>query len=192
MSKRNPTREEQLAVEGFEKFHGKESERILTDSIDWPPDESLWDRDDFMPDRLPKWVSGLGELLAISYIDERTLAHETITFKKPYPILASNFQMTRFQEETLFVVGGKYRVESEENLICGEIPWIEYLSVKSFDDFKPTPYIHEFSFDEEGAGLPWPRPILAQNKAANQIYILRGDSEFGIDRIGRVSGGISG
>ncbi len=187
MKRRNPTREEDLAVEGYAKFHGKESEKVVTDRIQWPPpDELEWEYGPFS--KLPKWVSALGELLWFSYEKEDPetgeLAEEEVyEFKKPYPLLCSDFQSKCEGEESLFVVGGNYKLDYEEGLICGNLIRISYLSVKSFDDFTPTEYVHRLDAD-------W--PIAAQSKDRRQLYIFRANSEFSIERQGNVSAGIAG
>ena len=186
MSKRNPmSREEELAVEGREYFTGGKSERVTTDRLQWPPPQELLDH--FDVSRLPKWVSALGELLAISYekegSDGELYEEEVLEFKKPYPLLCSDFAMTDEGYESLYIVGGDYKAHAEEDLICGNIIWVEYVSVKSFDDFKPVNYKHRFD-------SPW--PLLAQSKDRRQLYVLRDESEFYIERSGNVSAGIAG
>lgn len=181
-----PTREEDLAMEGYEHFHGKTSEKITTDRIQWPPPQELIDRFG-NPGGLPAWVSALGELLSISYEKENDdgelFEEETLEFKKPYPLLCSDYMSMLEEEETLYIIGGNYKAHREEDLICGNIIWVEYLSVKSFDDFQPVNYKHRFD-------SPW--PVLAQSKDLRQLYIFRGDSNFFIERQGNVSAGIAG
>ena len=186
-TKRNQiSREEREAVLGREYFTGGKSERVLTDRIQWPPPAVLEEAFGPMP-RLPKWVSALGELLAFSYEKEDEdgeLYEESVfEFKKPYPLLCSDFTSTIDGDETLYVVGGNYKLDYEEDLICGNVIWVEYVSVKSFDDFQPTNYRHRFD-------SPW--PIAAQSEDRKQLYILRDESEFYIDREGGVSAGIAG
>jgi hypothetical protein len=186
MARKNQTREEDLAAEGYEKFHGKESEKVVTDRIMWPPpDELEWE---FGPwPKLPKWVSALGELLWFSYekeLENGELQEEEIyEFNKPYPLLCSDFQSKCEGEESLFVIGGNYKLHQEDDLICGNLIRVSYLSVKSFDDFTPTEYVHRLDAD-------W--PIAAQSKDRRQLYIFRGESEFSIERNGNVSAGIAG
>jgi hypothetical protein len=48
---------------------------------------------------------------------------------------------------------------------------------------KPTEYVHEFND---------PHPIVAVNHNGKQLYILRGESNFSIDRSEPVSAGIKG
>lgn len=187
MSKRNQiSREERDAVIGREYFTGGKSEQIATDRIQWPPPDELVEIFGPLP-RLPKWVSALGELLAFSYEKEGEdgeLYEEAVyEFDKPYPLLCSDFASTSEGDESLFVVGGKYKLDYEEDLICGNLIWVEYVSVKSFDDFQPTNYRHRFD-------SPW--PIVAQSKDRRQAYIFRDESEFYIDRSGSMSGGIAG
>ena len=186
MPKRNPTREEELAAEGYAKFHGKESERVVTDRIQWPPpDELEWEYVPFP--KLPKWVSALGELLWFSYEKElengELLEEEVYEFKKPYPLLCSDFQTKCEGEENFFIVGGNYKLDSEEDLLCGNVIRVSYLSIKSFDDFTPTEYVHRLD-------SPW--PVAAQSKDRKQLYIFRGESSFSIERQGNVSAGIAG
>lgn len=186
MTKRNPSREEIEAVEGREYFTGGKSERVATDRIQWPPPAQLEDAFGSFQ-RLPKWVSALGELISISYEKEGEdgeLYEESIfEFKKPYPLLCSDFMSTVEGDETLFIVGGNYKADHEDDLICGNLIWVEYVSVKSFDDFQPTNYRHRFD-------SPW--PVVAQSVDRKQLYILRAESEFYIDRKGGVSAGIAG
>ena len=187
MTKRNPTREEELAAEGYERFHGKESEKVILDEFDFPPPQELMvEFGDFLP-RLPKWVSALGELKALSYEKEDPelgLQPEEIQkFKRPYPLLCSNFQKTCEGEETLFIIGGDYVADFEPDLICGNLIWVCYQTIKSFDDFQPIEYHHRFD-------SPW--PILAQNEGGTQLYIIRDESRFSIARQGNVSAGIHG
>lgn len=186
MKRRNPTREEELAAKGYEKFHGKESEKVVTDRIQWPPPEEL--EYDFGPfPRLPQWVSALGELLWLSYEKEldsgEVLEEEIIEFKKPFPLLCSDFMRHGEGDESLYVVGGDYKADFEEDLICGNLIRIAYLTVKSFEDFQPVEFVHRFD-------SPW--PMVAQSKDRKQIYIFRDESEFYIERSGSVSAGIAG
>lgn len=185
-AKRNPTREEEAAIAGREFFTGGKSERVTTDRIQWPPPQELLD--EFGPQRkLPKWVSALGELLAISYEKEgedgELFEEEVLEFKKPYPLLCSDFASAVEGDETIYIVGGNYKAHFENDLVCGNIIWVEYESVKSFDDFQPTNYKHRFD-------SPW--PVLAQSYDRKQLYVFRDESEFYIERNGSVSSGIAG
>lgn len=186
--RRNPrtSREEELAVKGYEHFHGGKSERVTTDRIQWPPPDEL--EAEFGPfGALPEWVSALGELFAFSYekeeADGELHEEEKFYFDKPYPLLCSDYYGEHEGDESLYIVGGKYKAQREEDLICGNLIWVKYYTVKEFDDFKPVEYVHRFD-------SPW--PIVAQSKDRRQLYILRGDSEFYIERKGNVSAGISG
>lgn len=187
--KRNPriSREEELAVKGYEHFHGGKSERVTTDRIQWPPPSEL--EQEFGPfGALPEWVSALGELLSFSYekedADTGELHDEEIfEFKSPLPLLCSDYYGEREGDESLYIVGGKYKAYPEEDLVCGNLIWISYFSIKSFDDFQATEYRHRFSD-------PW--PIVAQSKDRRQFYVFRADSEFSIERKGNVSAGIAG
>jgi hypothetical protein len=185
MAKRNPT--EDLAAEGYERFHGKESEHVVLDEFDFPPPQELMVQfGNFLP-KLPRWVSALGELKALSYEkedEEFGLQPEEIQkFKKPYPLLCSDFRWKREGRETLFIVGGNYVADDEPDLICGNLIWITYTTVKTWDDFQPIDYTHRFD-------SPW--PILAQNETGDQLFIIRDQSRFSIDRQGSVSAGIAG
>ena len=182
----NPTREEDLAAEGYAKFHGRESEKVVTDRIQWPPPVEL--EEEFGPfGRLPKWVSALGELLWLSYEKEmengELLEEEVLEFRKPYPLLCSDFLLKPEGDETLYIIGGDYKAHPEDDLICGNLIRVAYLAVKSFEDFQPVEFVHRM--DSE-----W--PILAQSKDRRQLYVFRGGSEFYIDRNGSVSAGIAG
>lgn len=185
--RRNISREEELAIKGYEHFHGKKSERVTTDRIQWPPPEEL--EDAFGPFRaLPEWVSALGELLSFSYEregpDGELYEEEIFEFtKKPLPLLCSDYMSEREGEESLFIVGGDYKAHPEEDLICGNLIWVSYLTVKSFAEFQPVEYRHRFD-------SPW--PIIAQSKDRKQLYIFRDLSEFYIERNGNVSAGIAG
>lgn len=187
MAKRNSiSREEQLAIEGREYFTGNKSERIATDRIQWPPPDELEDRFGPFP-RLPRWVSALGELVAFSYEregDDGELYEESVfEFDKPYPLLCSDFMSSNEGDESLYIIGGRYKADYEPDLICGNLIWVEYVSVKSFDDSQPTNYKHRFD-------SPW--PIVAQSADRKQFYIFRDESEFYISRDGDVSPGIAG
>ena len=110
MKKRNPTREEEIAAEGYAFFHGRDSEKVVLDEFDFPPPQELIVQfGNFLP-RLPKWVSALGELKALSYEKEdeeyglQPEEHEK--FRKPYPLLCSDFQTKCEGEESLFIVTG--------------------------------------------------------------------------------------
>ena len=142
MSKRNPT--EELATEGYEKFHGKESEKVILDEFDFPPPYELTVTfGNFLP-KLPKWVSALGELKALSYEKDDPeygfQPEEVQKFKKPYPLLCSDFHWKREGEESLYIIGGKYIADDEPDLICGNLIWVTYSTVKQFDDFQPIEY----------------------------------------------------
>lgn len=181
------TREEELAAEGFAKFHGKESEHVVLDDFDFPPPYELTAVfGNFLP-KLPKWVSALGELRSLSYQkddDEYGLQDEEIqVFSKPYPLLCSDFRWKSQGSESLFIVGGNYLADEEPDLICGALIWVDYVSVKSFDDFQPINYQHRFN-------SPW--PVLAQNESGDQLYVIRDQSRFFISREGSVSAGIDG
>jgi len=181
------TREEERAAEGYELFHGKESEKVILDEFDFPPPQELIVQfGNFLP-RLPKWVSALGELKALSYEKEDEelglLPEEIQKFKRPYPLLCSDFRGKCEGDETLYIVGGDYVADEEPDLICGNLIFVTYSTVKSFDDFQPVEYTHRFN-------EPW--PILAQNEDGTQLYVIRDQSEFSIDRSGSVSGGIRG
>ena len=179
MVKENPSKE---AAEGYEHFHGLESQQVISDEIDWPPAKEL--EEEFGPfEEIPKDLSALGECIALMYEDKDTLEDETIEFNSPYPLLVSDYSEYDEGDENLYLVGGNYRVHKKKDLICGPLIWIEYRTIKSFDDGKPTVYKHRF--DEPG-------PTLAQNKHGDQLYLLRADSEFFIDRSSPVSLGISG
>ena len=185
--KRNQSCDEDLAAEGYERFHGKESEKVILDEFDFPPpDELMVIYGDFLP-RLPKWVSALGELKALSYEkedEEFGLQPEEIQkFKKPYPLLCSDFASKAEGNESLFIVGGDYVADFEPDLICGNLIYVTYQTVKSFDDFQPIEYTHRFN-------EPW--PILAQNADGTQLYVIRDASKFYIARQGNVSAGIAG
>jgi hypothetical protein len=187
MPRRNPTREEDLAAEGYEFFSGKESEKVVLDEFDFPPPQELMVQfGNFLP-KLPKWVSALGELHSLSYQrddPEYGLQDEEIQlFHKPYPLLCSDFKWKSEGYESLFIVGGSYLADEEPDLICGNLIWVDYLACKSFEDFKPTHFQHRFNDS-------W--PILAQNYEGDQLYVIRAESEFSIDRSGNVSGGIAG
>ena len=178
-------REEELAAEGYEHFHGKESEQVLSDDIDWPPPPELTKELGVTLDPLPRHLTALGELTRIEYEDMDSLEDEMIYFEdfKTLPILASDYKSTREGKETLFIVGGDYEVEPYDSLICGPLIWLEYQTVKSFDDFQPTLYKHRFHE---------PFPMLASNRDGTQLYIFRHESKFSIDRSTPVSGGIDG
>lgn len=183
------SKEEALAAEGFEYFSGRKSEHVVLDDFYFPPPESLIiEFGDFLP-KLPKWVSALGQLIALSYQrddEEYGLQDEEIQkFKKPYPLLCSDFRWKREGEETLFIVGGDYIADDEPDLICGNLIWVEYIAKKSFDDSVPVPYQHRFN-SEPGF------PILAQNEDGDQLYVIRNESTFYIERSGNVSAGIGG
>lgn len=185
MPRRNPT--EELAAEGFEFFHGKESERIVLDDFDFPPPIELINVfGNFLP-KLPRWVSALGELRALAYErddEEYGLQPEEIQkFRKPFPLLCSDFRWKHEGSESLFIVGGDYVADEEPDFICGNLIWVTYSTVKAFDDFQPVEYTHRFN-------EPW--PILAQNEDGDQLYIIRDQSRFSISRKGNVSGGIDG
>lgn len=187
MAKRNPTREEELAAEGYEFFHGKESEHVVLDEFDFPPPYELTSVfGDFLP-KLPKWVSALGELKALAYEkddEEYGLQPEEIQkFKRPFPLLCSDFRWKSQGAETLYIVGGNYLADEEPDLICGNLIWVTYSTVKAFDDFQPVEYCHRFN-------EPW--PILAQNEGGTQLYVIRDQSRFKIARQGNVSAGIDG
>jgi len=186
MPRRN-AREEDIAAEGFEFFHGKESEKVVLDEFDFPPPQELMVQfGNFLP-RVPKWVSALGELKALSYEkedEEYGLQPEEIQkFSKPYPLLCSDFQTKCEGQESLYIVGGRYVADEEPDLICGNLIFVTYQTVKQFDDFQPIEYTHRFN-------EPW--PILAQNEAGDQLYIIRDQSRFKIARNGNVSAGIAG
>jgi hypothetical protein len=186
MARRN-TREEEQAAEGYEFFHGKQSEKVILDDFDFPPPFELTVQfGNFLP-KLPSWVSALGELKALSYErddEEYGLQPEEIQkFKRPYPLLCSDFQSKCEGEESLFIVGGDYLADEEPDLICGNLIYVVYVSLKSFDDFQPIEYCHRFN---------QPGPILAQNLDGNQLYVIRADSRFSIARQGSVSAGIDG
>lgn len=183
--RRNPT--EELAAEGYEFFHGTDSEKVVLDEFDFPPPRELIDTfGNFLP-KLPKWVSALGELLSIAYEkdDEEygLQPEEILEFKKPYPLLCSDFRWKREGEESLFIIGGNYLAHEEPDLICGNLIWVTYQTVKSFDVFKPVEYTHRFN-------SPW--PVLAQNLDGDQLYVIRDQSKFFIAREGNVSAGIDG
>lgn len=174
-------------MEGKEYFTGGKSERITTDGIQWPPQHELESQFGPLQRKFPKWVSALGELLSVSYEKEDASGElheeEVFEFRKPYPILCSDFASQNEGEESLYIIGGNYRAHSEPDSICGNLIWIEYESVKSFQDFHPMNYRHRFD-------SPW--PILAQSRDRRQLYIFRNDSEFYIERSGDVSAGIGG
>lgn len=179
--KRNPSMDE-LADQTFEHFHGKPSEHITTDVIDWPPPNELEDEyGPFMP--IPTDLALLGELMAICYEDPETLDDMVIDFVRPRPFLLSDYLMKSEGDESLYISGGGYSEGRNETCILGPILYVEYRTMKSFDDFEPTIYKHRFG--EEF-------PILAQNKKGTQLYILRGESEFYLDRKSQVSAGICG
>jgi len=187
MPRRNPTREEDIAAEGYEFFHGKESEKVVLDEFDFPPPAELTIvYGNFLP-RLPKWVSALGELKSLTYEKEdeefglQPEEHEK--FHKPYPLLCSDFQSKCEGEETLFIVGGAYIADEYPDLICGNLISVTYETIKSFENFKPILFTHRFN-------EPW--PILAQNENGDQLYIIRDQSQFSIARQGSVSAGIAG
>lgn len=180
------SREEAAAVRGYEIFHGGVSEKVITDRVQWPPPAELIVLFP-CPRRLPEWVSALGELLWVSYEKEledgQLLEEEVLEFKKPFPLLCSDFTQRREGDESLYIVGGSYKAHQEDDLICGNLIRLGYLSVKSFDDFTPTEYVHRLD-------SPW--PVLAQSVDRKQLYIFRDESEFYIERSGNVSMGISG
>ena len=185
--RRNPSKAEDLAAEGYEFFHGKESEKVVLDDFDFPPPYELTVYfGNFLP-KLPKWVSALGELKALSYErddEEYGLQPEEIQkFHKPYPLLCSDFRSRSQGHESLFIVGGRYLADEEPDLICGNLIFVTYETVKSFEDFKPVLFTHRFN-------EPW--PILAQNEDGNQLYVIRDQSRFSIAREGNVSAGIAG
>lgn len=160
---------------------------MVLDDFDFPPPVELTIiYGNFLP-KLPKWVSALGELRALSYErddEEYGLQPEEIQkFKKPYPLLCSDFRSKRQGAESLFIVGGAYLADEEPDLICGNLIYVTYETIKSFEDFQPIQFTHRFN-------EPW--PILAQNVDGDQLYIIRDQSQFCIDRSGEVSGGISG
>mgnify|MGYP001567104885 FL=1 len=185
--RRNPSKAEDLAAEGYEFFNGKESEKVVLDDFDFPPPYELTVYfGNFLP-KLPKWVSALGELKALSYErddEEYGLQPEEIQkFSRPYPLLCSDFRSRSQGHESLFIVGGRYLADEEPDLICGNLIFVTYETVKSFEDFKPVLFTHRFN-------EPW--PILAQNEDGNQLYVIRDQSRFSIAREGNVSAGIAG
>ena len=185
MRKRNPT--EELAAEGYEFFHGKNSEHVVLDEFDFPPPSQLIDTfGNFLP-KLPKWVSALGELKAICYEkddEEYGLQPEEVQqFKRPFPLLCSDFRWKHEGAESLFIIGGSYLADEEPDLICGNLIYVTYSTVKQFDDFQPVDYTHRFD-------SPW--PVLAQNETGDQLFIIRDQSRFRIARQGNVSAGIDG
>lgn len=179
LTESNPSQSE-LANQGFEHFHGKPSTKITLDDIDWPPPGKLEEQIGPFP-YLPKDVALLGELLAVMYEDEESLDDEIIEFSNPLPFLVTDYAPEG--KECLLITGGEYKVEIWDDFICGPLRWVEYQTVKSFDDFEPTSYKHWFLE---------PVPILAHNHDGTQLYILRGDSEFRIDRSRPTSLGIDG
>jgi hypothetical protein len=179
----NPKLEE--AMKGYSHFHGSAPDKISTDSYDWPPPLELEDEFGPFDPQAPIDLIGLGELLGLGYepVDSEPLEREVIKFKRPYPLLASDYINYEEGEEELFVVGGHYKEKPEEDYVCGNLRWVTYLTVKSFDDMKPIEYTHEFNE---------PYPQLCTNKKGTQYYIFRGDSEFSIGRGHPVSAGIEG
>jgi hypothetical protein len=177
--RRNPSQAER-AKQGFEHFHGTESTKVTLDDVDWPPPAELEEK--FGPfQQLPEDVALLGELVAVMYEDDDTLDDEVIEFSDPLPFLVTDY--AKRGRECLYITGGEYEVDTWDDFICGPLRWICYLTAKSFDDMQPTEYKHWFTE---------PTPILAHNYNGTQLYILRGESRFRIDRTNPTSLGIDG
>lgn len=172
-------------IEAYSHFHGTEPDKISTDSIDWPPPPELEEEFGPFDEEAPYDLVGLGELLGMAYepVDSDPLDREIIKFKRPYPLLASDYMNYDEHEENLYITGGNYKEKPEPGYICGNLRWVTYLTVKSFDQLKPIEYTHEFND---------PYPQLCTNAAGTQYYIFRGDSEFYIERGHPVSAGIVG
>lgn len=177
--KRNHSQSE-IADLGYEHFHGTPSLKLFEDDLDWPPPESIEEQFGPFPE-LPKDLACLGELTAVMYEDEETLEDEVIELSRFYPFLATDY--AKEGRESLYIVGGEYEVEVWEDFICGPLRWVTYLTVKSFEDFEPTEFKHWFNE---------PCPILAHNHDGTQLYILRGETGFKIDRSRPTSLGIDG
>lgn len=171
----------QEAAQAFEHFHGKRPSFCEDLTINWPPVEAL--RTHFkQPKKLSDDVAALGFLLELVYRVKDTKEKAVMKFQPPYPFLACD-NYGDYESEILLVTGGEYQLPAQEGLFIGMLTQVSYETVKSFDEFQPTIYDHEF--DEPG-------PILCMSPGRKQLYIFRGRSEFFIDVENEVSAGIVG
>lgn len=175
------TKDCDYAKAGWKHFHGRPSTRVFSREIDWPPPEQLEQEFGPFDAYLPSDLTVLGQLREIGYQDAQTLRYQLLTFKKPFPMLATDYLEPGY--ESLFIVGGDYRVAPRPGLICGPLLYVVYRTIKRFDDYSKSDYHHDFSD---------PKATVAHSADGRQLYILRGESQFRIDDSQPMSLGIDG
>lgn len=130
--RKNPAAE---AEQGFEKFHGKPVDEVID------VEEKI---------KVHANLVGLGSLMGFKV---RSLANgKDYSIEFPGSVLAAN---EKFKRAQLFIEGGDQRINlkklgfsdavcGKETAIVGQVWCIGYTTEKSFDDFKPTDYVHTF------------------------------------------------